>query len=146
MNSSLEVAIAQITDELMIDESGAGLATIRGVARLADVAHNTLLESFQGGRKNESKLAAKLIESGFDPGRFSEDGVPDLAIAEILEYYGYEAGRRCKEQARLACKAFRAIGIRAYIAELERSAHPAEAKAMCLRGYLLKIAGWKEEG
>ncbi|WP_375497239.1 hypothetical protein [uncultured Nostoc sp.] len=47
-----------------------------------------------------------------------ESGIPDVAVATILHYYGYEAGRRCTTQAKLACEAFESIGVRAWIQDL----------------------------
>ena len=40
------------------------------------------------------------------------------AIALILDYYAYDAGRYCTKQARLVCKAFTAIGIRGWMQEI----------------------------
>ena len=46
---------------------------------------------------------------------WSETGIPDIAIAFILEYYAYECREdRRKEQAKKFCRAFRAIGFRAW--------------------------------
>lgn len=46
---------------------------------------------------------------------FSEEGIPDTAFAVICEYYAFEAGKRCTEQAKLVYRAFATIGIRTWI-------------------------------
>jgi len=43
------------------------------------------------------------------------NGIPDTAIAIILEYYAFDAGRYSTKQARLVCRSFNTIGIRAWI-------------------------------
>ncbi len=55
---------------------------------------------------------------GFETGELQEwrtARIPDVAIAIILEYYAYDAGRYCTKQARLVCRSFNTIGIRAWI-------------------------------
>lgn len=82
---------------------------------MVGVTQQTLSEHFQGDSLNASKLAQMLMDAGFggDSLRlFAKDGVPDTAIALIAEYYAFEAGRYCTEQARKTVRAFSAIGIR----------------------------------
>jgi len=68
--------------------------------------------------KNLSQLAKFLVQQGFEGAginQWSQTGIPDLAIAFILEYYAYECREdRRKEQAKKFCRAFRAIGFRAW--------------------------------
>ncbi|MFN6560831.1 MAG: hypothetical protein RMY28_013745 [Nostoc sp. ChiSLP01] len=57
---------------------------------------------------------------GFDAGELQAwrtEGISDIAIAIILEYYAFDAGRYCNPQARLVCRSFNTIGIRAWIQE-----------------------------
>ncbi|MCC5633220.1 hypothetical protein LC613_37635 [Nostoc sphaeroides CHAB 2801] len=64
------------------------------------------------------QIASELMLQGFSAADLSQwrtDGIPDIAIAIILEYYAYEAGRYCTKQARLVCRSFNTIGIRAWI-------------------------------
>jgi hypothetical protein len=67
-----------------------------------------------------------LMQQSFDAANLNywrTNGIPDTAmptagvyaIAIILEYYAYEAGRYCTKQARLVCRSFNTIGIRAWI-------------------------------
>jgi hypothetical protein len=103
----------EVRDELKIDSQGRAYASLRGVARLAGIVPSTLSESV---RNKESKLARKLAEGGFQDVRNSEEtGIIDLAIALIIEYYSFDAGQRCTEEARKTYRAFAAIGIRSWI-------------------------------
>lgn len=53
-----------------------------------------------------------------DLSTWADNGIPDTALALILEYYAHEAQPRYRtEQSRLCCRAFNAIGIRAWLHE-----------------------------
>lgn len=121
--SQIEIAqiIEQIKQEITVDSNGHGKASIRAAARLADVNDAGLLRSLKtAADKNYSKLVEKLIRKGFEPAdilQWSQSGIPDIAVATIIHYYAYEAGKRCNEQAKLVCEAFEGIGVRAWIQE-----------------------------
>lgn len=122
--SQIEVAqiIEQIKQEITVDSNGQGRASIRATARLADIDATGLVRSLKTAVDNSrSKLALKLVRKGFEGVEilgWSQSGIPDLALAAILHYYGYEAGKRCTEQARLACEAFESIGVRAWMQDI----------------------------
>ena len=129
--SQIEVAqiIEQIKQEITVDSNGQGRATIRATARLADVNDAGLLRSLKTAADNSgSKLVEKLVHKGFEGADilgWSQSGIPDVAVAAILHYYGYEAGKRCSEQARLACEAFESIGVRAWMQDIMGWTKPA---------------------
>lgn len=120
-SGSLTLVLEQVKQEIQVDADGKGKASIRAVARLVDVSHVAILKALGGGNLGSSKLAQGLIEQGFEGGNQSTwktDGIPDIAIAAIAHYYAYEAGRYCTSQAKLVCKAFTAIGIRAWMQQV----------------------------
>ncbi|MBW4430102.1 MAG: hypothetical protein KME50_38650 [Nostoc desertorum CM1-VF14] len=120
----IEIAeiIEQIKQEIQIDANGQGKASVRAAARLANVNDAGLLRSLKTAADiSRSKLVERLIYKGFEGAdilSWSESGIPDVAVATILHYYGYEAGKRCTTQAKLACEAFESIGVRAWIQDL----------------------------
>ncbi|WP_375514646.1 hypothetical protein [uncultured Nostoc sp.] len=122
--SQIEVAqiIDQIKQEITVDSNGQGKASIRATARLADVNDAGLLRSLKTAADNSgSKLVEKLVRKGFEGADilgWSQSGIPDLAVAAILHYYGFEAGKRCTQQAKLACEAFESIGVRAWMQDI----------------------------
>ncbi|BCL40129.1 hypothetical protein [Nostoc sp. MS1] len=122
--SQIEIAqiIEQIKQEITVDSNGQGRASIRATARLADVNDAGLLRSLKTAADiSGSKLVEKLVRKGFggaDILSWSQSGIPDLAVAAILHYYGYEAGKRCSQQAKLACEAFETIGVRAWMQDI----------------------------
>ncbi|MBD2473187.1 hypothetical protein [Nostoc sp. FACHB-145] len=122
--SQIEIAqiIEQIKQEITVDSNGQGRASIRATARLANVNDAGLLRSLKTAADNScSKLVEKLIRKGFEAAEiltWSQFGIPDIAVATILHYYGYEAGKRCSEQARLACEAFESVGVRAWMQDI----------------------------
>ena len=105
---------AEIKAEFTLNNDGSSTTTIRGAARVAGVDHSVLSRHFSGGDFSSSKLSQKLIASGFKPGDFFQ-GITEIALAIILEYYAFDAGARCTEQARLVYKAFASVGIRAWL-------------------------------
>lgn len=48
-----------------------------------------------------------------------------MGVAAVIEYYAFDAGRYCKEQARLVCKAFNRIGVRAWMQDITGWTKPA---------------------
>ncbi|QFS52162.1 hypothetical protein [Nostoc sphaeroides] len=122
--SQIEIAqiIDQIKQEIAVDASGCGKASIRATARLANIDATGLVRSLKTAVDNSrSKLVEKLICKGFEAVEilgWSQSGIPDIAVAAILHYYGYEAGKRCTTQAKFACEAFESIGVRAWIQDL----------------------------
>ncbi|YAF99117.1 MAG: hypothetical protein AB3A66_29470 (plasmid) [Nodularia sp. CChRGM 3473] len=129
--SQIEVVqvIDQIKQEITVDSNGQGRASIRATARLASIDATGLVRSLKTAVDNSrSKLVEKLIRKGFEGVEilgWSQSGIPDVAVAAILHYYGYEAGKRCTEQARLACEAFESIGVRAWMQDITGWTKPA---------------------
>lgn len=120
-SGSLALVLEQVKQEIQIDAEGKGKASIRAVARLVDVEHSSILRMLDSGVLNPTKLAEVLAEQGFEGGVLSTwktNGIPDIAIATIAHYYAYEAGRYCTSQAKLVCKAFTAIGVRAWMQQV----------------------------
>lgn len=120
-SGSLALVLEQVKQEIQIDSEGKGKASIRAVARLVDVEHSSILRMLDSGVLNPTKLAEVLVEQGFEGGVLSTwktNGIPDIAIATIAHYYAYEAGRYCTSQAKLVCKAFTAIGVRAWMQQV----------------------------
>jgi hypothetical protein len=118
--SQIEISeiIKQISQEIEIDSNGHGKASVRATARLAGVDHTAIINHLQSGELKPTKLAETIIMQGFETGELREwrtNGIPDVAIAIILEYYAKDAGRYCTLQARLVCRSFNTIGIRAWI-------------------------------
>ncbi|WP_414546552.1 hypothetical protein [Nostoc sp. CCY0012] len=121
--SQIEIAqiIGQIKEEIQIDSNGQGKASIRATARLADVQDSSLRRALLSAALEPSALAKSLIQQGFTPAAmesWSEQGIPDMAVAAIVEYYAFDAGRYCKQQSRLVCKAFNRIGVRAWMQDI----------------------------
>ena len=109
----------EIKQELRLDLQGKIIASIRGVARLADIDKESIAKALRaGGDPEPSQLAVFLMNNGFNGGDLKawiDNGIPDLAIALILEYYGYECQERYRrEQAKKLCRAFRAVGFRVW--------------------------------
>ena len=112
----LQQIIEQIQSEIKVNSDGLGFVSIRGAARLCDVDESAIRRGLKTGtEKIATKLGMFLVKQGFEVRSFStwsDIGVPDLALSAILEYYAYEAGKRCTELAKSCCRAFRAIGVR----------------------------------
>ncbi|AUB44796.1 DNA-damage-inducible protein D (plasmid) [Nostoc flagelliforme CCNUN1] len=121
--SAIEIAeiIEQISQEIEVDSNGHGKASIKATARLAGVSDMAIIKALESANLEPSKLAQMLMRQGFNAANLTEWrtlGIPDIAIAIILDYYAHEAGRYCTKQARLVCRAFNTIGVRAWIQDL----------------------------
>ncbi|WP_242062395.1 phage antirepressor KilAC domain-containing protein [Nostoc punctiforme] len=127
--SQIEIAqiIEQIKQEITVDSNGHGKASIRATARLADVQDSSLRRALSSAALEPSVLAKSLIEQGFTPAALEtwNQGIPDMGVAAVIEYYAFDAGRYCKQQARLVCKAFNRIGVRAWMQDITGWAKPA---------------------
>ncbi|MEH2233902.1 MAG: hypothetical protein V7K71_30455 [Nostoc sp.] len=119
--------IEQIKQEITIDSNGHGKATIRATARLADVQDSSLRRALLSAALEPSALAQSLIQQGFSPAALEtwNKGIPDMGVAAVIEYYAFDAGRYCKQQARLVCKAFNRIGVRAWMQDIMGWTKPA---------------------
>ncbi|BAY41850.1 hypothetical protein NIES2111_62460 (plasmid) [Nostoc sp. NIES-2111] len=121
--SQIEVAqiIEQIKQEIEVDADGRGKASMKATARLAGVSDKAIGKALESANLEPSKLALMLMEQGFDAANLNSwrtNGIPDIAIAVILDYYSYEAGRYCTVQAKLICRAFKTIGVRAWMQDI----------------------------
>ena len=107
-----------IQKELRVDAAtGVGYCSIRGAARICGVTEQTLSAHFSDSLE-PSKMAENLAGKGFEGdslAMFAVTGIPDSALAMIVEYYAFDAGRYIKEEAKAAFRAFAAIGIRTVI-------------------------------
>ncbi|WP_341532039.1 hypothetical protein WKK05_40830 (plasmid) [Nostoc sp. UHCC 0302] len=118
--SQIQIAqiIQQIREEIEVDANGHAKASVRATARLAGVDEKAIRSSLDSAELKPSKLATNLMEHGFQGAElliWKTQGIPEKGIAIILEYYAYDAGRYCTPQARLVCRSFNTIGIRAWI-------------------------------
>ncbi|MFN6497949.1 MAG: KilA-N domain-containing protein [Nostoc sp. DedQUE01] len=127
--SQIEIAqiIEQIKQEITVDSNGHAKASIRATARLADVQDSSLRRALSSAALEPSVLAKSLIEQGFTPAALEtwNQGIPDMGVAAVIEYYAFDAGRYCKQQARLVCKAFNRIGVRAWMQDITGWTNPA---------------------
>jgi hypothetical protein len=115
MSDNLMEVLSELKSEFKCDSEGKAFSSIRGVARLVGVVESSIRESFDSARISNSKLVQKLMEQGFDSARilnFSKEGIPDVAITTILEYYTFDAGARCTEQAKRVYKLVANVGLR----------------------------------
>jgi hypothetical protein len=119
--------IEQIKQEITVDSNGQGKASIRATARLADVQDSSLRRALLSAALQPSALAQSLIQQGFSPAALEtwNEGIPDMGVAAVIEYYAFDAGRYCKQQARLVCKAFNRIGVRAWMQDIMGWTKPA---------------------
>ncbi len=102
-----------IKQEFRIDPNGQAIISIRGASRIAGVSDTALRNNlkFKGANLSTSKMAEMLIERGFKGANFSsflKQGIPDTALAIVLEYYAFEAAENCTKEAQFAHRSFAA--------------------------------------
>lgn len=117
--TQIQQVVKQLESEFKLDSQGKAFVSIRGAARLADVDESSVRAALRSAGQKPSKMAEFLIEQGLNAAElteWTEAGIPDTALAFILEYYGYECQERYRtQQAKLCCRAFNSIGIRTWI-------------------------------
>lgn len=134
MNISI---LADYRKEFRVNAIGAVVASMRGVARICDVSEQAISKNLRDNLSC-SKLAQMLKDKGFEPDNLAKDGFPDTAVAIVVEYYAFEAGRYCTEQAKSFYRLFASIGIRAFLKEwLESKAESKAKKCVIHYGSLL---------
>ncbi|MBD6620809.1 hypothetical protein FNW02_34925 [Komarekiella sp. 'clone 1'] len=106
--SQIEITqiVDQIKQEIEVDVDGRGKASIRATARLAGVSDMAIIKALESANLEPSKLSKTLIEQGFDAtnqNSWRTSGIPDVAIAIILEYYAYDAGRNGTKKSSKLC-------------------------------------------
>lgn len=109
---SLQQLLDEIKSEFEVKGKGVGYVSIRGAARIVGVTHTSLVRD---GVFSNQKLSEKLEGFGFDAAAFVKDGIPDAALAIIVEYFAFDAGKNCTSEAKACQRAFAAIGIRKWI-------------------------------
>jgi hypothetical protein len=108
---NLQQVIDNVRSEISVDKQGRGKFSIRATGRICDVHHTTLLVNLS---KPTYTLNKRLVEAGFNPSVFNTEGVPDIALAVIVDHYANEAGVYCTEYAKQAQRAFSTIGVRTW--------------------------------
>jgi len=106
---------SDIRGEFKIKPNGQCSCSIRAAARLLNISPGSLSENISSVRQNPTKLAKILTDKGFDVTGYAVDGIPDIALSTIAEYYTFEAGRYCTEEAKQIYRLFAAVGVRALI-------------------------------
>lgn len=106
-----------------------GNLSIRGVSRLADVQHTSLVRD---GAFNSQSLAETLIQHGFDCGALMQDGFPPAAVILVLEYFAYESKAKAPG-AKLLMRLFGAIGLKEVLGKLKQPEPAPTVKALPAR-------------
>ena len=92
-----------------------GNLSIRGVARMADVQHTSIIRD---GAFNTQKLAEMLTQQGFDAVALLSDGFPPLAVILTLEYFAYESKAKAPG-AKALMRLFGAYGLKTVLEGLK---------------------------
>jgi hypothetical protein len=116
-SNSLQVFVVKEIDDLEMGvlSNGTPFLTGRSLARLCGIAASTMnewgeLTPKEGDRLRAGKMATLLSAQGFEGDRFflkvtTDDQLvvnayPDAVCMSFLEYYAFEAGERCTEEAK----------------------------------------------
>lgn len=115
------IATPEALFNLIANEAMAnGNLSIRGVARMADVNHKSIIDA--GGFVSQ-KLAEALTKQGFEAGGLVENGFPPVAVILVLEYFAYESKAKAPG-AKSLMRLFGAIGLKAVLGKLTEQPEP----------------------
>ncbi len=112
--SQVTIIPEEYRSEFSVDSEGKVGIGRRALARIINVKHSTIirwLKSDQGWcAADELGISKAHLESISSRSL----AIPDILASRIIEYYAFDAGRNCKEQAIKVYRAFAAIGIRTF--------------------------------
>lgn len=104
-----------IKSEFLLDVDGKAFASRRAIARLAGVDEKSvrdLISKISSAELPDGSIFEIYVGQSFEGAEL----IPDTLVSLIVEYYAYECPERYrKEQAKIVCRAFRAIGFRAWV-------------------------------
>ena len=110
-----------LKNEIKVDSEGKGYVSIRGASRLFGVNHSTFVKQFAGG-PDTSSMSEKLTAEGFKVEAFSVNGIPDLALPVIADYYAFES-KQASEEVKTNCLNFirltSSIGVRVWMQKIK---------------------------
>ena len=105
--------ISGIRSHIKVDLEGKGSISVNGLAMLLGISHSLL-----SCDRQPKKLAEMLGSKGFDScDREFKSGIPDIAVACIIEYYALHA-QKPSNNAKTLFSAFAAVGIRAWFQDV----------------------------
>jgi hypothetical protein len=120
LTQQLKAVLDGIKDEITVDTEGKGSITKYGLTKLLSISPSVLHCD-----RLPQKLVEMLTELGFTLCDLEfKKGIPDLAVACIIEYYAMYA-QRTSETAKLLTRAFNAVGVRAWMQDIKGYYKPA---------------------
>lgn len=112
--SQLTIIPEEYRSEFSVDSEGKVGIGRKALARLVGTSHQAI-SKWLNGKGFEGVTKSRNIAENADVELVREGNlIPDTTAAIIIEYYAFDAGRNCKEQARKVYRAFAAIGIRTF--------------------------------
>lgn len=113
LNSQLTEVLQGIRSEIKVDIEGKASITKKGLAELLGISRSVL-----GVDRMAKKLAETLTNKGFlGVDRSLSNGIPDVAVQCIIEYYAFDAQDK-SEVALTLFRAFASVGIRTWFQEM----------------------------
>lgn len=113
LNSQMAEVLSGIRNEVSVDTDGKASITKKGLAELLGISRSVL-----GVDRMAKKLTETLTAKGFlGDDRSLSNGIPDVAVQCIIEYYAFDAQDK-SEVALTLFRAFAAVGIRSWFQDL----------------------------
>jgi len=113
LSSQMTEVLQGIRSEITVDKEGKASITKKGLAELLGISRSVLSVD-----RMAKKLAETLTAKGFlGVDRKLSNGIPDVAVQCIIEYYAFDAQDK-SEVALTLFRAFAAVGIRAWFQEV----------------------------
>lgn len=113
LNSQMSEVISGIRSEITVNTDGQGSISKRGLATLIGISRSVL-----GVDRMPKKLVETLTAKGFlGVDRNLSNGIPDVAVQCIIEYYALDAQVK-SDVALVLFRAFAAVGVRAWFQDV----------------------------
>lgn len=116
---TIQEIINNVRNEIKVTTDGKGSITRHGLCMLLGISRNRLYDL-----QKRQKLAETLADAGFNSSLLGfENGIPDLAVACIVEYYAFDA-QKTSETAKKLYRSFAAVGVRAWFQDVTGFTQP----------------------
>jgi hypothetical protein len=113
MQSQITQLPENFKNEFQITEDGKTSCSQRGLGRLCGVSDVAILKTLKKCSANQKLPESLQRIAGKEFG--SANLILDLDAACVIEYYAFDAGRWCTQQAKSIFRAFAAIGFRTWV-------------------------------
>ena len=132
-------SLTHLKDDLSVNAQGIGSMSRRALAKCCGVSPKSIRHLLNRIKKGGELEGKKSLEALIGRDLQGGEQIVDKDCTAIIEYYAFDAGRHCKEEARMWFRAIASVGLRKLIQDAcgwnssnERRLTPQEIIDLCI--------------